>query len=44
MEEDGDEVEEEEVVGQVLAELGDRYLQDGQMSWEYLMVTATRVD
>ena len=27
-----------------LAELGDRYLQDGQMSWEYLMVTATRVD
>lgn len=25
-----------------LAELGDRFLQDGQMRWEYLLVTATR--
>jgi SAM-dependent methyltransferase len=27
---------------QVLADLGDRYLQDGHMPWEYLLVTATR--
>ncbi|MGB7819283.1 MAG: class I SAM-dependent methyltransferase [Ornithinibacter sp.] len=25
-----------------LAELGDRYLRDGQMEWEYLLTTATR--
>ena len=27
---------------QVLTDLGDRYLQDGHMPWEYLLVTATR--
>ena len=27
---------------QVLADLGDRYLSDGHMPWEYLLVVATR--